>query len=104
MLTVVVTGAHADRANLNVYTALFQVLDNVALVGTGIWLIVRGTAAGVSHYFFLGVATILLTAFLRYVDLIGDYIGGAVLFMAFAALLLGAARYWKRRQSREVRP
>ena len=104
MLTVVVTGAHADRANLNVYTALFQVLDNVALVSTGIWLIVRGTAAGVSHYFFLGVATILLTAFLRYVDLIGDYIGGAVLFMAFAALLLGAARYWKRRQSREVRP
>ena len=104
MVAVVVTGAHADRANLEVHSALFQVLDNVALVAAGTWLIVRGTATGVSHYFFLGVATIALTAFMRYVDLIGDYVGGAVLFMAFAALLLGAARYWKRRQSREVRP
>ena len=103
MVAVVVTGAHADRANLEVHAAVFQVLDNVALVAAGTWLIVRGTATGASHYFFLGVATILLTAFMRYVDLIGDYLGGAVLFLAFAALLLGAARYWKRRQGREVR-
>ena len=102
MAAVVVTGAHADRANLEVHAAVFQVLDNVALVAAGIWLIVRATATGASHLFFLGVATILLTAFMRYVDLIGDYIGGAVLFMAFAALLLGAARYWKRRPRPEV--
>ena len=102
MAAVVVTGAHADRANLEVHAAVFQVLDNVALVAAGIWLIVRATATGASHFFFLGVATILLTAFMRYVDLIGDYIGGAVLFMAFAALLLGAARYWKRRPRPEV--
>ena len=103
MVAVVVTGAHADRANLEVHAAVFQVLDNVALVAAGIWLIVRATATGVSHFFFLGIATILLTAFMRYVDLIGDYLGGALLFLAFAALLLGAARYWKRRQGREVR-
>ncbi len=99
---VVATGAHADEADHEVYAAWFQVLDNVALVAAGIGLIVRGTATGVSHYFFLGVATILLTALMRYADLIGDYLGGAVLFMAFAALLLGAARYWKSRQGREV--
>ena len=81
----------------------FQVLDNVALVAAGIWLIVRGTLGGVSHYFFLGVAVILLTAFMRYVDLIGDYVGGALLFMLLAALLLGAARYWKSRQDTEIR-
>ena len=103
MVAVVVTSAHADPADLEVHAAVFQVLDNVALVAAGIWLIVRATATGASHFFFLGVATILLTAFLRYVDLIGDYIGGAVLFLAFAVLLLGAARYWKRRQGREVR-
>ena len=102
MAAVVLTGAHADRANLEVHAAVFQVLDNIALVAAGIWLIVRATATGVSHLFFLGIATILLTAFMRYVDLIGDYIGGAVLFLAFAALLLGAAGYWKRRQSPEV--
>jgi len=82
----------------------FQVLDNVALVAIGIGLILRGAGAGSSQHFFLGIATILLTALIRYMDLVGDYIGGAVLFLAFAALLLGAARYWKSRQSREVEP
>ena len=73
-----------------------QVLYNVALIGMGIWLIVRGIHSGISHYFYLGVSTILATAFLRYIDLIGNYIGGAVLFAFFAMLLLGAARYWKK--------
>ena len=81
----------------------FQVLDNVALIAAGIWLIVRGTVRGVSHYYFLGVAAILLTAFMRYVDLVGDYLDSAVLFLGLAVLLLGAARYWKVHRSREVR-
>lgn len=78
-----------------------QVITNFALVGGGIWLIVRGIHSGISHYFFLGVAAILVTAFLRYIDLIGDYIGGALIFAVFAALLLGAAKYWKRHRARE---
>ena len=85
-------------------TAVYlQVFDNIALIAAGILLIVHGTASGISHYFFLGVAVILLTAFMRYVDLIGDYVGGAVLFMALAALLLGSAQYWKARQGKESR-
>ena len=78
-----------------------QILDNIALVGAGTWLIVQGTLRGVSHYFSLGVGAILLTAFLRYVDLIGDYIGAALLFLVLALVLLGAARYWKVRQTQE---
>ena len=96
MVAVVASQAASDA----VY---FQVLDNVALIASGIWLIVRGSVMGVSHYFFLGVAVILLTAFLRYVDLIGDYVDGAVLFIVLAALLLGSARYWKARQGNEAR-
>lgn len=82
---------------------IFQVAYNIALVGLAIWLIVRGFQSGVSHYFYLGVATILLTAFMRYVDLIGEYVGGAILFMVFAILLLAAARYWKMHQNAEKR-
>ena len=78
----------------------FQLFDNIVLVASGIWLIVRGIHSGISHYFFLGVVSVLVTALLRYFDLIGDYIGGAVLFTVFAALLLGAARYWKRYQAK----
>ena len=81
----------------------FQVLDNVALVVAGIWLIVRGTVTATSHYFFLSVTVILLTAFLRYVDLIRDYLHGAALFMVLAVVLLASARYWKARQSNEAR-
>ena len=80
----------------------FQVLDNVALIAAGIWLIVRGTASGISHYYFLGVATILLTAFMRYVDLIGDYLDSAILFMALAVLLLASAWFWRVRRGREA--
>jgi len=91
-------------SNNYAHAIYFQFIYNIALVGSGIWLIVRGIHSGISHYFFLGIAVILLTAFLRYVDLIGEYVGGAILFMVLAALLLGAAKYWKAQQVMEVRP
>lgn len=80
-----------DRA----YSTYFQVLDNVVLLLSGIGLIMHGIKQGISHYFFLGVWSILITAFLRYVDLIESYQGGALLFLFFAAILLAAAKYWK---------
>ena len=73
----------------------FAVADNLILVGFGVALIVYGINARISHYFYTGVSAILLTGLLRYIDLIGDYIGAAILFAVFAAILLGAARYWK---------
>ena len=96
MIAVVYTG-DSD------FAVLFQIIYNIALVGTGIWLIMRGIQNGISHYFFLGVATILMVALMRYIDLIGEYIGGAVLFMTLAALLLGAAKYWRTQQFKEVK-
>ena len=74
---------------------LFQVIYNIALIAIGVGLIIKGIQYGITHYFFLGVVTILLTALMRYIDLIGDYIGGAILFAVFAAVLLGAAKFWK---------
>ena len=92
-LTVVMFYRHDDSA------VLLQILTNLVLICVGAWLIVRGIDAGISHYFFLGVAIILITALLRYIDLIGDYLGGAALFMLFALVLLGAAKYWKHHRS-----
>jgi len=76
----------------------FQIVCNIVLISSGVWLIVRGIQNGISHYFFLGIASILVTAFARYIDLIGDYVGSAMLFLVFAVLLIGAAKYWKRVQ------
>lgn len=98
MLAVVVSDL--SPSNFAIY---FQVVYNIALVGFAICLIVRGINDGISHYFFLGVATILLVALMRYIDLIGEYVGGAVLFMTLAALLLGAAKYWKMQQVKELK-
>ncbi len=73
-----------------------QVLDNTLLVLAGVGLIMHGIRQGISHYFFLGVFSLLITALLRYIDLIGHYIGGALLFLFFSAVLLAAAKYWQR--------
>ena len=78
------------------HSSTLQVADNVVLVMAGIWLIVQGIREGVTHYFYLGVFTVLLTGLLRYIDLVGDYIGAAILFAVFAAILLISARYWKK--------
>lgn len=75
----------------------FTVVDNLILVASGVWLIVNGIRQAVSHYFFLGVVVILLTGLVRYMDLVGDYIGAAALFTVFAAILLTTARFWKSR-------
>lgn len=103
MAAVVIVAARSETLPPSQYAVWFQVLANAALIAAGIRLVFRGATAGVSHWFFLGVGTILLTAFIRYMDLIGDYVGGAALFLVFAALLLGSARFWKSRQGREVR-
>lgn len=97
-LIVFVALLHTQNTHQAFY---FQIGGNIALMAAGIAMIVQGIHQGNSHSFFLGIASILLTAFIRYVDLIGDYVGGAVLFMVFAAVLLGAAKYWKRHQRQE---
>ena len=91
LLTLLLVTGVADD-NQAVY---FQIMSNVALIIGGVGLIIKGIDEGVSHYFFLGVTSILLTALIRYADLVGNYIGGALLFMVFATILLGAAKYWK---------
>jgi uncharacterized membrane protein len=73
------------------------IATNLMLVITGIWLIRRGINDAITHFFYTGVGVLLLTALLRYFDLIGDYIGGSILFMIAAAIMFGAARYWRSR-------
>ncbi|MCG8616874.1 MAG: DUF2157 domain-containing protein [Desulfobacterales bacterium] len=75
----------------------FAVAGNIILISACVWLIVNGIRNSISHYFFLGVVTILLTGLVRYVDLVGDYIGAAALFLGFAVILLATARFWRSR-------
>jgi len=83
--------------NLNRADVVFlQVADNIVLIVVGVWLIVAGIRRGTTHHFYLGILTIMTTALLRYIDLVGDYIGAACLFAFFAVILLATARYWKR--------
>jgi len=92
-LVILIAGLNFDENR----SAVMQVAVNIVLVATGVWLIVRGIRDGFTHYFYLGVFTVLFTGLLRYIDLVGDYIGAAILFAVFAAILLVSARYWKKR-------
>ena len=83
------------------HAVTMQVIDNLFLIGLSVYLIVQGVRQGISHYFYLGVLTVMLTALLRYIDLIGDYIGAAILFAVFSAILLATARYWKANLKKE---
>jgi len=93
MLAGLLLGSGEDQA------LALQVADNLLLIGLGVWLVVQGIVARVSHFFYVGVLCILLTGLLRYIDLVGNYIGAAILFAVFAAILLGAARFWKARHT-----
>jgi uncharacterized membrane protein len=77
------------------YAVIAQILTNLVLIAIGVYLIIQGIRGGVTHYFYLGVFTVLATGLLRYIDLVGDYIGATILFGVFAAILLFSARYWK---------
>jgi len=77
------------------YDVVFQIMGNIVLVCTGIWLIVFGIRDNISHYFYVGVMAVLGTGLLRYIDLVGDYVGAAILFAGLAAVLLFAAKFWK---------
>lgn len=98
VLFVFVTTLIAVTSEDRSYGLYLQVADNVMLIMMGIYLIQQGIKQTITHYFFLGVLIILLTGFLRYIDLIGDYVGGALLFLFFAAILLGSAKYWRKVQ------
>lgn len=82
-------------------SVIFQVVDNIALVVTGIWLITNGIKNGVSYFLYLGIVTIFLTGLLRYIDLVNDYIGATILFMIFAAILLATAKFLKRSNTKQ---
>ena len=76
-----------------------QIVVNLIAMLSGVCLIIRGLSAGRSQYYFLGITLILGIGLLRYFDLIGSYLGGALLFGFFAAVLLASAYYWKHRMS-----
>ena len=89
LISLTTTGKNADLA------LMLQLFGNFACVGSGIWLIMRALRDSITLYFYTGIGVILITALLRYADLVGDYIGGSLLFLFFAAVLFAAARFWR---------
>ena len=81
-----------------------QLFGNFACVGSGIWLILRALRDSITLYFYTGVGVILILALLRYADLVGDYIGGSLLFLFFAGVLFGSARFWRAHIHKGVSP
>jgi hypothetical protein len=91
---IVLTSLVITEKNENLAIGL-QLFGNLACLGSGIWLILRALRDSVTLYFYTGVGVILILALLRYVDLVGDYVGGSLLFLFFAGVLFGAARFWR---------
>jgi uncharacterized membrane protein len=74
-----------------------QIIYNIAFVIFSISLIFIGVHKSLSSYFFLGVIFVLFFAFIRYIDLIGGYVGSSILFVVLAIIMLVSAKFWKAR-------
>ncbi|MFN3238888.1 MAG: DUF2157 domain-containing protein [Pseudomonadales bacterium] len=92
---LILSAAGLALLNGAVHAPLFQATYNLVIIGLGIWLIIQGVQQRIGHYFWSGIVAILAVALFRYFDLIGSYIGGSLLFLTIAGILLGAARYWR---------
>ena len=79
---------------------IWQVVGNLIAVCCGVALIVEAVHETSTASFYMGVGMLLLLALFRYFDLVGDYVGAAILFAVCAAVLMGAARFWRRFSSR----
>ena len=75
----------------------FAVIVNVILLASAIRLILRGLELHASYLFYTGVMVVLLQALLRYVNVIGDYVTGSILFLVAGGILFAAARFWQHR-------
>lgn len=74
-------------------------LSNLLVLAIALFWLRSGLVEGEAGLFFTGLGGILLLALLRYLDLIGGYLGGVVLFLVMAAVIWGAARYWRGREA-----
>jgi len=92
LLVVVHTGGLPDQA------WLWAVALNLLVLVLALRWLRQGLQQGEAGLFFTGLGAILLLALLRYLDLIGGYLGAAALFAGMACLLLLAAFYWRRRE------
>ena len=78
------------------------ILVNLFLLAVGVRFIMRGLEIRNGQMFYSGVLLLLLLALMRYLNLIGDYLGSALLFMVAGGILFGAARYWKTTADRQL--
>ena len=94
LLIAVHTGGVPDQA------LVWAVAANLLLLLLAMHWMRRGLLDGEGGLYFTGLIAILTLALLRYLDLIGGYLGAAGLFLVMAALLFVAGRYWRRREAR----
>jgi Na+/phosphate symporter len=80
----------------------FQIITNLLLFLLGIRVLTEGLKTMHGASFYAGISIILTQVFLRYVDLIGHYIGGAALFFIAGLIMIAAAKYWKNHEAQPV--
>ena len=79
--------------------AVLQTSTNLVLLLTGIRMIMTAYRNISSADFYMGVGILLITALLRYIDLIGDYVSGSIVFLIAGGILFVTARLWKKHMS-----
>lgn len=83
------------------YSAV-ALLTNVFLFFSGLGLIYYGVNSNRVYCYYIGLISLISLALVRYFDLIGDYIGSAIIFAVSACILIASARFWKNNQEKKL--
>lgn len=101
LAAVLPTVAIFALATFGLSPVAMAVLVNLILLVLAMGAMHQGLQTGQTQLFYTGVSVVLLLALLRYFDLIGGYIGAAVMFALAGVVMIGAARFWHRRMAEQ---
>lgn len=69
---------------------------------SGIGLIYYGIKSDRAYCYYIGLISLITLMITRYFNLIGDYIGSAIIFAISACILVASAKFWKRNQNKKL--
>ena len=84
------------RSSREFFPVVLQISTNLALFLVGINVLIKGLSLLRGLHFYAGIGIILLQVVCRYIDLIGNYVGGSIVFLVAGVMMICAARFWNR--------
>lgn len=82
----------SNTLNIEATNDISKYISSVTVFLVAVWLIYQSSKTDSSAQLYAGICTIFSLALIRYIELLGDYIGASIMFFIFAVVMLLVAR------------